>query len=191
MLGVGAALVLARIRTSGVVHLTLVGSAIAVLAIAGTALLRIIARPANVPPVPFSDDAVATLERAGLAAQTRGNNLVTPEHILLELLENTASVRALQSLGIDVQLIRRELQTMLPVSIPKREQVTPIYTAHAKVVLEHGVREAFAMRCTETEPLHLLAGLMRGRKTPASRVLTRAGVTLEGIRASQKMFPQT
>lgn len=159
-----------------------------IVGVIGLNLSRFWPNAEHVPPVPFSNDAVRIIKRATHEARVRGSDLVTPEHILLALVGKSLSYASVQLVqqGIDVAALLEHLQGKHAIVARKRAQPRPIFTAGAKNVLVKAARAAFAARCEEAGPMHLLEGILQGKATHASRALRRAGVTLDVVRTRRQ-----
>ncbi|GAA5194837.1 Clp protease N-terminal domain-containing protein [Rugosimonospora acidiphila] len=113
---------------------------------------------------------------------------------------------ALQSIGIDLDAVRMKIEeTFGPGALEEPAPVRPRrwprrggnaavapapsdsrhipLTPHAKKALELSLREALRLRDRHIGTEHLLLGLLRGGEGLAVRVLTEAGVTVDGLRA--------
>lgn len=80
--------------------------------------------------VPFTPKAVRTLEQAVLQMQRQNQSHVTPEHLLLSILEddNNIALKVLENLEVDLAKLRREVldaETATPVAAGVRAQPKP------------------------------------------------------------------
>jgi len=143
-------------------------------------------RPANIPPVGFSEEARATIDRAAHESRLRGDRPTTPEHLLFAMLADRLSSAALvlEQSGVDVVALRTRLLDGLPGPSrpPASEPPMPAYTNAARLVLERSTREAFDAHQSEVLSVHLLAGVLQDRRSTASRMLRARGVSLQAVR---------
>ena len=133
----------------------------------------------------FEDDARGAVVRAGAAALRRGQIWISPEHVLLGLLDlpECAATRALLATGIALDALQTETEGRCRTGEP---------TPHTETFLSPATREAILIAYKEqtraaapqTGTLHLLLGLLREPDGVAGRVLEGFGVTPEAIRKS-------
>ena len=148
-------------------------------------------RPANIPPVPFSDEARATIERAAHESAIRGEDPTTVDHLLSALLVDQLSPAAqiLEQLGVDAGALRVRLVDGLSAPSRAPDARIPLYTNAARLVLERSTHEAVAAQQPEIRSVHLLAGLLHDRRSSAARMLTAGGVTLQHVRETGRALP--
>lgn len=119
-------------------------------------------------------------------AAKRGNQFVSPEHLLLALLqdEKLISARLIARMGLSCQELCAVLEPQIERSEPpfapfsKAMHLTP--AAHRAVDLAYTERQTLGEGLLGTE--HLLLGIVTGSETPAAQVLAAAGVDLERTR---------
>ncbi|MCW5802739.1 MAG: ATP-dependent chaperone ClpB [Deltaproteobacteria bacterium] len=115
-------------------------------------------------------------------AVARHHAEVTPEHLLLALLEQEGGVvpRILQKLGADPRVVKSDVDAMLQ-KFPKAHGAALDVTAGRafKDVWADAVREANAMKDEYTSTEHFLIALTASK--PAGQALQRAGATKEAI----------
>jgi ATP-dependent Clp protease ATP-binding subunit ClpC len=118
-------------------------------------------------------------------ARGLGHNYIGTEHILLGLLreEECVAARVLDSLGIDVADIRRQVA-----EIVGRGEGTPAgqipFTPRAKRVLELALKESLALGQEFIGTEHILLGLVRETEGVAARILADAGADADRVRSA-------
>jgi ATP-dependent Clp protease ATP-binding subunit ClpA len=126
------------------------------------------------------------LNTAQHIAQRHNHAAITPEHILLALVEDDEGVvaLALTQLGIDLGQLQEGIEsTLLP--LPKIEEPAESVgmTPRAKKVMAFAIHEAGALRQRGLGAEHLLLGIMREESGPSVAVLQGLGLTEEKVRA--------
>jgi hypothetical protein len=134
--------------------------------------------------VQYFGRAEAVLRRAQAHAQRAGQTAVSPEHLLLAILEEQEGVaaRLLNDLGIDRAAVGAEVAA----AIERQESVNTgveTLTPGARRALRLAVDEMERTAGFELAPEHLLLGLIREQESAAARVLAAHGATLADLRA--------
>jgi ATP-dependent Clp protease ATP-binding subunit ClpA len=134
-------------------------------------------------------------EEQGGAASALAELGVTAEAVERELAAKRlpgrlgpAEAQALESIGIDLEVIRRRVEESfgagaLDRGAPRRRGHLP-FTRDAKKALELGLREAIALRHKEIGSEHLLLGLTRAAGESAAGVLRALQAPPEAVRAT-------
>ena len=144
------------------------------------------ARPVAPPPEDpwdrFETDCRDAILRAEDEAVRRGQDLRSPEHLLLGLLADPASdaVRALVGLGVNPARLRRTLGRRCRRGEPRTGEA-PLSPAAAKAFTLAYKEQALA-RAARTGTGHLLLGLLREPDGVAGHVLEAAGIEVEALR---------
>jgi ATP-dependent Clp protease ATP-binding subunit ClpC len=131
----------------------------------------------------FTDRARQTVVLAQTEARMLNHHYVGPEHILLGILRegDGVAVKALVSLGIDLQVIRERI-----VGLTGRGEVAPSgripFTPPAKHALEGSLREALQLGDNYIGTEHILLGILREGGSPAAQVLTGLGADSGKVR---------
>jgi Clp amino terminal domain, pathogenicity island component len=116
-------------------------------------------------------------------ARALGHAYVGTEHLLLGLLAEGVSGRALQRLGLSPEGVRKRI-----VEIVGRGEGTPPgsipFTPRAKKVLELGLREALAERMEFVGSEHVLLGITVEGEGVAAQILREAEADPNAIRAA-------
>lgn len=130
----------------------------------------------------FTERAQKVLALAQEEAIRLGHNNIGTEHILLGLIREGEGIaaKALQSLGLGLERIQEEVETMIG-----RGQEPPsniAYTPRAKKVIELSMDEARKLGHSYVGTEHVLLGLIREGEGVAARVLNNVGVSLNKAR---------
>jgi ATP-dependent Clp protease ATP-binding subunit ClpA len=131
----------------------------------------------------FSDRARRVVVLAQEEARILNHNYIGTEHILLGLIHEGQGVaaKALQSLGISLGAVRRQVEQIIG-----RGQQAPSghipFTPRAKKVLELSLREAHELGHDFIGTEHILLGLIREGEGVAAQVLVRLGADLNRVR---------
>jgi Clp amino terminal domain, pathogenicity island component/UvrB/uvrC motif len=131
----------------------------------------------------FTDRARRVVVLAQEEARLLNHNYIGTEHILLGLLREGQGVaaRALQSLGINLEAVRQQVEGIIG-----RGQQAPSghipFTPRAKKVLELSLREAHQLGHDYIGTEHILLGLIREGEGIAAQVLVRLGADLNRVR---------
>jgi ATP-dependent Clp protease ATP-binding subunit ClpA len=134
-------------------------------------------------------------EGQGVAASALSDLGVTAEEVERQLVAKRgtgwlgpAEAQALQTIGIDLEAIRRRVEESfgagaLDRGAARRRGHLP-FTREAKKALELGLREAIALRHDSIGTEHLLLGLTRAADEPAAGVLRSLQAPPEAVRAA-------
>lgn len=130
----------------------------------------------------FTERAQKVLSLAQEEAVRLGHNNIGTEHILLGLVFEGEGIaaKALVALGLDLEKVQREVETMIG-----RGQGKPLniaYTPRAKKVIELSMDEARKLGHTYVGTEHILLGLIREGEGVAARVLNNLGISLNKAR---------
>jgi ATP-dependent Clp protease ATP-binding subunit ClpA len=132
----------------------------------------------------FTPRAQQTLALARKEAERLSHNFVGTEHLLLGLmaLGQGVAVNVLRNLGLDIELIRAEVEKQIGPG-PDQKMIGNIpYTPRVKKVLALAVKEAKALHHTYIGTEHILLGLLREGDGVAARVLKNLDVDVEKTR---------
>jgi ATP-dependent Clp protease ATP-binding subunit ClpC len=119
-------------------------------------------------------------------ARRHNHSVVGTEHLLLGLIREGEGVAAkvLQSMGIGLEKVRAEVETLIGATEPETPGETLNFSPRAKkVVMELALLEAQALGHNYIGTEHLLLGLLREGEGVAARVLESLGADLERTRA--------
>lgn len=128
----------------------------------------------------------SAVEAAMTASATRGDTLVTPEHLLLGILhdDESAAARALAQFDVSVVALRTKLNAILPRSgDPRpvdREMELRNTTAEAIAQGEMAARDSGDGQITT---LRLLLGILSRHENPGAAMLMEHGITLSALRS--------
>ena len=132
----------------------------------------------------FTPRAQRVLQLARGEAEQFNHGYVGTEHILLGLiaLNQGVAVDVLQSLGVDLEGVRMEVEKAVGLG-PEMKTIGNIpFTPRSKKVLALASSEARALGHTYVGTEHILLGLLREGEGVAARVLERLGVDLDETR---------
>ncbi len=132
----------------------------------------------------FTPRAQRVLHLARKEAERFNHNYVGTEHVLLGLvaLGSGVAVSALQSLGIDLQGLRMEVEKAVGTGSDTKAAGNVPFTPRAKKVLALATSEARSLSHSYVGTEHILLGLLREGEGIAARVLENMGVDLEEAR---------
>jgi ATP-dependent Clp protease ATP-binding subunit ClpC len=132
----------------------------------------------------FTPRAQRVLHLARKEAEQFNHNYVGTEHILLGLvaLGSGVAVSALQSLGVDLQSLRLEVEKAVGSGADTKMAGNIPFTPRAKKVLALAASEARSLNHTYVGTEHILLGLLHEGEGIAARVLENMGVDLEEAR---------
>jgi len=132
----------------------------------------------------FTPRAQRVLHLARKEAEQFNHNYVGTEHILLGLvaLGSGVAVSALQSLGVDLQGLRLEVEKAVGVGGGTKMSGNIPFTPRAKKVLALATSEARSLSHSYVGTEHVLLGLLREGEGIAARVLENMGVDLDEAR---------
>jgi ATP-dependent Clp protease ATP-binding subunit ClpC len=132
----------------------------------------------------FTDQACKVMQTACQEAQRFNHDYIGTEHILLGLVKEDVGVAAtvLKNLDINLQVVRLEVEKIIPLGPDKPGLLKLPHTPKAKKVIEYAIEEARSLRheCVGTE--HLLLGLMREGEGVAAQVLMNLGLSTQDVR---------
>ncbi len=131
----------------------------------------------------FSDRARRVVVLAQEEARLLNHNYIGTEHILLGLIHEGEGLaaRALESLGIDLDAVRHEVEVLIGHGGHAPSGHIP-FTPRAKKVLELSLREALQLGHDYIGTEHILLGLIREGEGVAAQVLTKLGADLGVVR---------
>jgi ATP-dependent Clp protease ATP-binding subunit ClpC len=152
--------------------------------------------PTNID-LPFSDASKATLGRVAQKAKERPHDAITPELILLALLEDEEclATRILQQAGVNIAALRDELNATPgeaeEVAVTKQQFGFGLVSsfrlsAEIQEILKYAMEEAEQLGHKSASSEHLLLALLRHESSPAARLLRDSGVDLKQIRNKLK-----
>ncbi len=152
--------------------------------------------PINID-LPFSDASKAALGRVAQKAKERAQNAITPELILLALLEDgeCLAARILQQTGVNISALRDELEA--PPGEAEEVEVTkqPFgfgfvssfgLSAEVQEILKYAMEEAAQLGHKSASSEHVLLALLRYEGSPAAKLLRDSGVDLKRLRDKLK-----
>jgi ATP-dependent Clp protease ATP-binding subunit ClpA len=131
----------------------------------------------------FTDRARRVVVLAQDEARMLNQDSIGTEHILLGLIREGegVAVRALESLGIGSEAVRRQVQEIIGPGQQAPSGDIP-FTPGAKKALELSMREARRLGCHQISTGHILLGLISEGEGIAAQVLVKAGADLDQAR---------
>jgi ATP-dependent Clp protease ATP-binding subunit ClpC len=141
----------------------------------------------------FTDRARRVIVLAQEEARLLDHDHIGTEHILLGLVHEGDGVaaRALESLGIRLDAVRREVEAIIGQGDSPPSEHIP-FTPEAKKVLELSLREAIQLGHNDIGTEHILLGLLREGEGVGWQVLVKLGATLPKVRARVlQLLPQS
>ncbi len=133
----------------------------------------------------FTDQVIKALMGAKNWATRLHSPTVTPEHLLLALLddEETAAAQLLRRLGLDLQRLRADLTEWLDgTTSAEPPSEPPVWTQELQRLLHTAADEARALAERRVETTHLLLGLLKDRQSFAARWFARHALPFEDLR---------
>jgi ATP-dependent Clp protease ATP-binding subunit ClpC len=108
------------------------------------------------------------------------------EHILLGLVKEGGGVAAnvLASLGIDLRMVRLEVEKLVPAGPGMVTMGKPPHTPRAKKIIEYAIEEARNLNHNDVGTEHLLLGLLREQEGVAAQVLLYLGAETTRVRSA-------
>jgi ATP-dependent Clp protease ATP-binding subunit ClpC len=131
----------------------------------------------------FTDRARRVVVLAQEEARMLNHNYIGTEHLLLGLIHEGEGVaaRALESLGISLEDVRRNVEEVVPRGEHQLSGHIP-FTPRAKKVLELSLRESQQLGHGYIGTEHILLGLIREGEGVAAQVLVKLGADLNRVR---------
>ncbi len=131
----------------------------------------------------FTDRARRVIVLAQEEARMLDHNYIGTEHLLLGLIHEGRGVaaRALESLGVSLEDVRRNVEEMIGRGQQALSGHIP-FTPRAKKVLELSLRESQQLGHDYIGTEHILLGLIREGEGVAAQVLVKLGADLNRVR---------
>jgi ATP-dependent Clp protease ATP-binding subunit ClpC len=117
-------------------------------------------------------------------AQRMGMQLISTEHLLLGLMRLREGIAAeiLESLGVDLELLRSELRRQMQVESTGEGSSDVSFTPEAQRVIQRAYAEARQLSDYHIGTEHILIGLLREGRGAAYKLLRRHGADLPAVR---------
>lgn len=131
----------------------------------------------------FSEQALKAILKAKEWAVNLNAQQISPEHLLLGLIENreTMAVRLLEECGIDLEQLQEQLSSQTALAA-KAQTDQPPMSPSLQRVLRRAESEAQFIGDQHVDTAHLLLSLLRERTEKVTRMLFRQGVRYETVR---------
>jgi hypothetical protein len=132
----------------------------------------------------FTPRAQQVLALARKEADLFNHNFVGTEHLLLGLIKlgQGVAVNVLQKLGLELEIVRKEVEKQVGKGPDPKMMGNIPYTPRVKKVLALAAKEAKALHHTYVGTEHILLGLLREGDGVAGRVLKDLGISVEQTR---------
>lgn len=132
----------------------------------------------------FTERARRVLQLSQEEAKRLSHDYLGTEHILLGLVREGKGVAAevLNNLGISLDVIRIEIEKMVPPGGGMLTIGDVPFTPHSKKVLELSMEEARNLHHNYVGTEHLLLGLIREGENIGAKVLTSLGINLDTVK---------
>jgi ATP-dependent Clp protease ATP-binding subunit ClpC len=132
----------------------------------------------------FTPRAQQVLALAKKEAEGLNHNYIGTEHLLLGLIRlgQGVAVSVLQNMGLDLDLVRKEVENQVGKSSSPNKSHNIPYTPRVKKVLALAGKEAKALKHTYIGTEHILLGLMRESEGVAAKVLESLNLNLDKIK---------
>ena len=132
----------------------------------------------------FTPRAQQVLALARKEADRFGHNFVGTEHLLLGLIKlgQGVAVNVLQRMGLDLEMVRQEVEKEVRGGNEGKVSGNIPYTPRVKKVLSLAAKEAKALNHTYVGTEHILLGLLREGDGVAAKVLKNLDVDIEQCR---------
>ncbi|MGH9200193.1 MAG: AAA family ATPase, partial [Vicinamibacterales bacterium] len=131
------------------------------------------------PPVPFAPDTLESIRRAFRLATDRRHDLVSLEHMLFALLEDTQAREILGRCRVNIAQLRSDLEEVLSKAfspVPGRKAVKPESTLGFDRVVERAVVHAASSSAQQVESGALLVFLLQEEDSHAAFFMRKHGV---------------
>ena len=136
----------------------------------------------------FTPEAQRAVYLAQEEAHRLGENEVAPHHLLLGVLqEHSSAVTVLDSMGVDTGRIRAEVARQMN-AVEKRSDRDMRLSRSSKRVIDQMYAEASRLDSHSIGTEHLLLGLILDRHGTAGRILSNAGVDLQGAHRAVRVL---
>jgi len=132
----------------------------------------------------FTERARKVVILAREEAEKNQHEYLGTEHLLMGILKDGGGVAiaVLQRLGVDLDLLKSEIEKVMPQNSNSLVIGDIPFTARAKKVLEYAVEEARSMGHTYIGTEHMMLGLIREKEGVAARILIGMNLSFTELR---------
>jgi ATP-dependent Clp protease ATP-binding subunit ClpA len=131
----------------------------------------------------FTEGARRVIFFARYEASHYGSRAIETEHLVLGALkEDRNLIKRFSETSSTIELIRSEIEKHLAGQTRVSAGADLPMSESCKRVLTHAVNEALVLNQTNVGVEHLLLGILREEKTPASQILRASGLNLSHVR---------
>jgi ATP-dependent Clp protease ATP-binding subunit ClpA len=145
----------------------------------------------NQPAYPASEELQKTLERAYEHAHNQNHKFITPEHLLLALLDDADAKKFFAARQIDTDQLRTNLEDELAISAdlttPGREPEPNV--AVRRILERDAYEQVFVTKGEKINGAHLVPLITNERDTYAAALLSQLGVSPRGATVSRPFNP--
>jgi ATP-dependent Clp protease ATP-binding subunit ClpC len=138
----------------------------------------------------FTVRARQVMELSRLEAVRCRHACIGTEHLLLGLVREGTGIatRILQSHAVNLEVVKAEIEAIVQSGSDRVSLRHLPQTPRAQKAIEFSIEEAHDLKhgCVGTE--HLLLGLLREHEGVAAQVLTRLGLTVDGVGGKSSTF---
>jgi ATP-dependent Clp protease ATP-binding subunit ClpC len=129
----------------------------------------------------FTPRALQVFALAHKEAERLNHDVIGTEHVLLGLIKlgNGVAVNVLKNLGLNLEIVRLEVEKQVGIGSVKNVLGHTPLTPRMKKVLETAKKEAKALDHTYIGTEHLLLGLLQEREGLAAQILKKFNVDVE------------
>jgi ATP-dependent Clp protease ATP-binding subunit ClpC len=138
----------------------------------------------------YTDRARKVMQLANQQALRFNHEYIGTEHVLLGLIGEGSGVAAgvLKSLGIDLNKIRLEIETLVLRGRDTVEMRWLPQTPRVKKAIDYAIDESRSLNHDHVGTEHLLLGLLRDSENVAAQLLMNQGLKVEQVREVLSRF---
>ena len=134
-------------------------------------------------PNQFSREVKETISFSMEEALRLGNDFISPEHLFLGLIRegNNASVRILRSFNVDLNQLRKQVETSVKDNTGKNTAniVRLPLTEEAEQVIRITASEAKQLKSLKIETEHIMLSILRNKENPVAQILNHFNVNYD------------
>ncbi|MBV9742329.1 MAG: ATP-dependent Clp protease ATP-binding subunit, partial [Acidobacteriia bacterium] len=135
----------------------------------------------------YTETAKRVIFFARYEASQFGTSEILPEHLLLGILrEDKTLTRRILGESPVVEAIRKRIESEIPRGEKTLTSVDLPVSLASKRILAYAAEEAERLNHKQIAAEHMLAGILREKKTLAAKILTEHGITVERLREEAK-----
>lgn len=139
----------------------------------------------------YTEHARRVIFFARYEASQFGKDYIEPEHLLLGILRESATMKELLGGFATCEKIRREIESGNPVRMGVSTSVDLPLSDSAKRVLAYGAEEAESLSHRSINELHLILGILRESDSLAAKLLAKHALDVNEVRRQAGMTSGT